>query len=95
MDIDVFWTPGMTLDEVEKRTILKAFRHYRGNKTTTANVLKIAIRTLDNKLKSYEQGKTDQEKIDEQDKKRRDDFILRQRGFVLNENGECVLLNKK
>jgi hypothetical protein len=47
------WYPGVTLDELEKGAILKAFKFYRGNKTQTANVLGIAIRTLDNKLEKY------------------------------------------
>lgn len=48
------WTPGLTLEAVEKMCIQQAFKFYRGNKTTTANSLGIAIRTLDNKLEKYE-----------------------------------------
>lgn len=47
------WSPGVTLDELEKAVIEKAMRYYEGNKTRTASSLGIAIRTLDNKLARY------------------------------------------
>lgn len=50
----ISWQPGMTLESIEKQVILKAFSFYQGNKTKTAQSLGIAIRTLDNKLLSYE-----------------------------------------
>jgi hypothetical protein len=52
--MDLSWQPGQTLEQVEKAIILKAFRFFQGNKTRTANALGIAIRTLENKLSSYE-----------------------------------------
>jgi hypothetical protein len=51
------WQPGMKLDEIEKMVILKAFQFFHGNKTQTANSLGIAVRTLDAKLKKYEDEK--------------------------------------
>jgi hypothetical protein len=65
---------------MEKQIILAAFRHYRGNKTATANSLKIAIRTLDNKLEKYQQD--DREEKAGQDARRieREEFIKAQRG---------------
>lgn len=53
------WQPGMTMEDVERQAIEKAFGHYRGNKTHTAESLGIAIRTLDSKLAKYK-------KIDEE-----------------------------
>ncbi len=50
----VVWTPGMTLDQLEKKVILQAYRHYRANKTMTAQALGISVRTLDNKFAEYE-----------------------------------------
>lgn len=50
----VIWTPGMTLDQLERRVILQGFKFYRGNKTMTAQALGISVRTLDNKLELYE-----------------------------------------
>lgn len=47
------WQPGMTLADVEKATILHAFRHFRGNKTQTAQALGITVKTIYNKLESY------------------------------------------
>ena len=41
------------LDELEKRAILSALRNTGGNRTKTADLLKISIRTLRNKLQEY------------------------------------------
>lgn len=51
------WQPGMSLEDVEKEVILKAFRFYQQNKTHTAHSLGIAIRTLDAKLEKYGEKK--------------------------------------
>lgn len=50
---DIIWQPGITLEQIEKQVILKAFAFFRQNKTQTANALDIAIRTLDHKLEEY------------------------------------------
>lgn len=47
------WSPGRTLDDLEKEVILHAYKFYGYNKTKTASSLGIAIRTLDNKLEHY------------------------------------------
>lgn len=47
------WQPGMTLEQVEKAVILKAFRHYGGVQTATASALGVSVRTIRNKLVSY------------------------------------------
>lgn len=49
----VFWSPGVTLEGMEKQIILKAFRFYRGNKTQCAISLGINVRTLERKLEDY------------------------------------------
>jgi DNA-binding NtrC family response regulator len=47
------------LDEMEKQAILSALRTTNGNRTKTAEMLKISIRTLRNKLNEYRaQGET-------------------------------------
>lgn len=51
------WQPGVTLAQVEKQVILEAFRYCGQNKTRTAQMLDIAVRTLDNKLEQYGTGK--------------------------------------
>lgn len=53
MSADI-WQIGMTIADAEKIIIQKAMSFYQGNKTQAARSLGIAIRTLDNKLKSYE-----------------------------------------
>lgn len=77
----VNWTPGMTLDEMEKQCILAAFRFYRGNKTQTAGALKIAIRTLDNKLEKYEADRQSEIQRYNTDKARDAELLARMRGF--------------
>lgn len=47
------YDPTMTLDELEKRFILKALSYFEGNKTQAANALGITIKTLYNKLHEY------------------------------------------
>ncbi len=42
-----------SLDEMEKQHILRALEHTGGNRTQAANLLKISIRTLRNKLHQY------------------------------------------
>ena len=53
MQSDIIWQPGVTLEEVEKAVIMRALHYHQNNKTQTAMALKIAIRTLDNKLAKY------------------------------------------
>lgn len=78
----VTWSPGVSLENIEKQVILAAYRHYRGNKTMTANALGIAIRTLDNKLEKYEaDDKTVMEKENAR-KLERQEQLKRHRGNV-------------
>lgn len=79
-NVNVNWVPGITLEEMEKQCILAAFRFYRGNKTQTAQVLGIAIRTLDNKLEKYEDDKKRAEQRYEDDKFERSQTLDRLRG---------------
>ncbi len=55
-----FWTPGMSLEEVEKQVIQRAFSHFQRNKTATSSSLGISIRTLDSKLEKYEKDLADE-----------------------------------
>lgn len=47
------YDPSVTLYNLEKSFILKALRHFEGNKTQAANALGITIKTLYNKLHEY------------------------------------------
>jgi len=75
------WSPGMTLDFIEKQTILAAFRHFRGNKTATATSLGIAIRTLDNKLEKYQQDDKEAKEKQDDRARQREEFSKAQRGL--------------
>lgn len=50
---------GMTLDELEKRMIIETLQAQHNNRTKTAEVLGISIRTLRNKLHEYNYKKED------------------------------------
>lgn len=49
----ITWTPGVTLDEIEKQAVKYALHYFGGNKTATARALGIATRTLDYKLERW------------------------------------------
>lgn len=89
----ITWSPGVTLEDIERQVILRAFRFYRGNKTTTANALGIAIRTLDNKLEKYQSDEKEQEAQNEREREERVAFLDRQRGHVTTnpQTGTSVL----
>ncbi|MBM4317045.1 MAG: sigma-54-dependent Fis family transcriptional regulator, partial [Deltaproteobacteria bacterium] len=44
----------LLLSQVEKRHIMKVLNHFKGNKTKAADALGITVKTLYNKLASYE-----------------------------------------
>lgn len=44
---------GQTLADVERRLILQTLRHCHGNRTRTADMLGISLRTIRNKLREY------------------------------------------
>ena len=47
------WTPGRTLDDIERNVIIEALGYHQGNRTHTARALGISIRTLRNKISDY------------------------------------------
>ncbi len=51
----VRFSPGVTLEDMERELILDALRYYGGNRTKAANALGITPRTLRNKLKFWRQ----------------------------------------
>ena len=50
---EMSWTPGRTLDDIERNVILEALQYHHGNRTHTAKALGISIRTLRNKIADY------------------------------------------
>jgi DNA-binding NtrC family response regulator len=59
-----FADADITIDEMERRMIMKTLERENGNKTQTAKVLGISVRTLRNKLNRYgkEKKKTTKKK---------------------------------
>jgi len=47
---------GCSVYEVERELILETLRHYKGSRTVSANILKISIRCIRNKIHEYEQS---------------------------------------
>lgn len=47
------WSPGESLNDIERMVILQALDYHQGNRTHTAKALGISIRTLRNKLAEY------------------------------------------
>ena len=48
----------LLLSQVEKRHILRVLNHFKGNKTKAADALGITVKTLYNKLASYDNTKS-------------------------------------
>jgi hypothetical protein len=91
----VQWTPGMTLESVERAVVVAAFRHYRSNKTMTANSLGIAIRTLDLKLEKYAADDKAGTEKEDAERKRREDWLIKQRnGYGPDGPGSLVRMRK-
>lgn len=61
---------GMTLDKLEKEAIKYTYKFYENNKSQTARALGITAKTLDSKLKIYEEE--DKEVLDA---KKREELI--------------------
>lgn len=77
----ITWSPGVTLEMIEKQVILKAWAFYRGNKTTTSNALGIAIRTLDSKLEKYRAEEDEHEAAEARGLRDRETQLRRARGI--------------
>jgi DNA-binding NtrC family response regulator len=60
-------TPGMTVDEAERRLILLTLEHTRDNKTRAAEILGISLKTLHNKLARLKIEEQEQARAREQD----------------------------
>jgi hypothetical protein len=75
------WQPGMTLQLVEKLVILQAFRFHQGDKSRTASAIGIPIESLEIKLNSYLNEEKEQERVNHEQRKQREEFQQRSRGI--------------
>ena len=83
----IFWTPNMSLAELEKRVIIRCLDKNRGNKTMTANELGIAVRTIDNKLKEYAEHDRKFAEERELDRIKQLEYLDRARGIKAGDYG--------
>ena len=51
---NVFWYPGMTLAKAEENIIKQALKHCGDNKTHAAEMLGISIKTIYNKIETFD-----------------------------------------
>lgn len=79
----IIWSPGVSLESIERQVITKAMGFYGGNKTQTANALGIAVRTLDNKLTAYAEADEAIAKHEAARKNAKELFLRRSRGEVM------------
>ena len=78
----IVWSPGVTLENIEKQVIVKAYDYFKKNKTSTSIALGISIRTLDSKLEKYkDDDRIAAEKLADTNK-RNADYLRRARGIV-------------
>lgn len=82
MNEQVFWSPGVTLEMIEKQVILNALRFYRGNVIQCAISLGVSDRTIRNKMEKYEQDSAAQQERDAAEDAERARILDRQRGIV-------------
>jgi hypothetical protein len=87
MNEQVFWSPGVTLEGIEKQVILMAFRFYRGNKTQCSISLGINVRTLERKLEDYENADRKQRETEELEASDRTRQLERARGVYQTPEG--------
>lgn len=83
----ILWSPGVSLDAIEKMVILKAFEFFKRNKVATSTSLGIAVRTLENKLERYEQEEVFERDRANHDMVAREIFLAKQRGNPPNNIG--------
>lgn len=57
--VNITFTPGVALSEVEKTMIIQTLKAVKGNKLKAANILGISRRSLYNKLEEYEIGENE------------------------------------
>jgi hypothetical protein len=84
-NLSVPFLAGVTMATIERHWILKALAYYSGNKTQTASALGISVRTIDNKLKEYEQEELDHADRAANDRADKSRELERQRGTLITQ----------
>jgi len=79
MNEPIMWSPGMTLEQIEKKIILRALEFYK-KKTVTAEALGIAVRTLEYKLEKYEKDEQEAKAKAAAEEKAHQERVDRMRG---------------
>ncbi len=69
----------MTLDQVERQVIERAYVHFEKNKTRTAASLGVCVKTIENKLNAYDREDELQKERSENAKREREEFAEIQR----------------
>ncbi len=81
MNEAIIWSPGVTLDNIERQVIFKAFSFFGKNKTQTAGALGISVRTLDNKFERYAEEDKGEREWHEKRQREQSNFLARARGI--------------
>jgi len=81
MNDQIFWSPGTTLEQIEKQVILKAHAHFK-TKIATAIALGVSERTITNKLNQYDEEKRIQDEQLMNERRAREDLLLKARGMT-------------
>ena len=55
LQVSISFTVGMSFDEIERRMLMKTLREFNGDKTRTARVLGVSVKTIYNRLARYQQ----------------------------------------
>lgn len=50
---EVYWQPGMKMEDVEKLVYIAALNFFGGSRTRTANALGVTASTVRNKIEQY------------------------------------------
>lgn len=78
---DIIYYGTLTLDQIEREVILSTLKRCRGNKTKTAQILNVAIRTIDNKVERYEQEDKIRAEATEMQRLKDEEYLKRARGI--------------
>lgn len=87
MTNDVRFYIGMTLEELEKQATLFAFKYFDSNKTRTSQSLGIAIRTLEERMKKYDDNSKQIADSQRADQDRRNADVQRERDTLARMQG--------